>query len=120
MLLEHGANVHAEDNEGRTPLHSEGYYEWVSDHSANMIPMLLEHGADVGAEDDEGRTPLHIAVHRRSVEVVRVLLEHGANVGAEDDEGRTPFQINQAPKVYWKEHDVIAKLLLEHGPNVVL
>ena len=120
VLLEHGANVHAEDNEGRTPLHSEEYYEWVPENSAYMIRMLLEHGADVGAEDDEGRTPLHIAVHRGSVEVVRVLLEHGANVGAEDDEGRTPFQINQAPKVYWKEHDAITKLLLEHGPNVVL
>jgi ankyrin repeat protein len=58
VLLEHGANVGAEDKEGRTPLHAaaEG-----GNGTAEVVSVLLEHGANVGAKDNKGRTPFQIA-----------------------------------------------------------
>jgi ankyrin repeat protein len=104
VLLEHGANVGVEDNEGATPLHagSDGPEEesFVTNYEKpEVVRMLLKHGANVGAKDNQGRTPLHVAAQRRRVEVVRALLEHGADVGAEDNEGKTP--LHAAQKLGW-------------------
>ena len=108
MLLEHGANVGAEDGKGKTPLH------FVPDFgSTEIVRVLLEHGANVGAEDNEGRTPLHVAARHGSIEVLRVLLEHGANVGAEDNLGRTP--LHEAAQHGSIE---VVRMLFEHGADV--
>ena len=122
VLLEHGANAGAEDNEGRTPLHTAAAYGIVEG-----VHVLLEYGANVGAEDNKGRTPLHDAVDYEwiegpgsaedsasgKVEVVRVLLDHGANAGAQDNEGKTPLHVAEK---YAKVE--VVRLLLEHGANV--
>ncbi|KAF8474426.1 hypothetical protein DFH94DRAFT_129537 [Russula ochroleuca] len=125
VLLEHGANVGAEDNKGRTPLHEaadyrriEGNYGRVEGYvsgKVELVRVLLEHGANVGAEDSEGRTSLHVAAEHAKVEVVRLLLEHGANVGAQDNEGRTPLH-----KAVAREYGMVEviRVLLEHGANV--
>src|SRR5579863_2950813 len=75
ILLEHGANVSAQETTGSTPLHfaSRGGY-------AELACILLEHGADVKAHDNLGSTPLHFASSEGHTELVRILLEHGANV----------------------------------------
>ena len=86
VLLEHGANVGAEDNKGRTPLHDAAEYRIIKN---------LEKVEDYASG---------------KVEVVRVLLEHGANVGAKDNEGETAFQMASAVG-----YDEMMKLLLEHG-----
>lgn len=77
-LLEHGANVHATDNDGCTALHLAG---------PKIVNLLLDHGADVNTKNDYGRTPLEeMAKHidqdydykkelRRSAEI---LIKHGA------------------------------------------
>jgi ankyrin repeat protein len=54
VLLEHGANVGAVDNEGRTPLHAA-----AEGGKVKVVRVLLEHGANVDAVDNEGRTSLH-------------------------------------------------------------
>jgi len=85
VLLEHGANVSAEDKEARAPLHGA-----TNDGSVELVRMLFAHGADVNTRTKDSSTPLHITAGNGSVEVVRVLCEHGANVGAEEnDDGRT-------------------------------
>ena len=108
VLLEHVANVDAQDNQGRTPLH-----QAVGYGKAEVVRVLLEHGASIGAQDNQGRTPLHQAAGDLNVGVIRVLLEHGANVGAQDNQGRTPLR--QAA-VGWNV-EVIC-VLLEHGADV--
>ena len=107
VLLEHGANAAAEDDQGRTPLNRAAAWG-----SVDVARVLLEHGANIAAEDNKGRTPLHVASDSYSskVEVVRVLLEHGANLAAEDNQGRTPFQIASA-----NGYNNIINLLLDHG-----
>jgi len=91
VLIQHGADVTAQDNTRSTPLHLAS-----SKGSGKTVRLLLRHGADVNAQDGRHSTPLHLAASSRSAlkgNVVHLLLSHGANVDAKDDRGQTPFQI---------------------------
>ena len=112
VLLEHKADIEAQDDSGETPLHylsrDMGGGRQISQlHKVSRL--LLEHGADINARDDDLSTPLHIAAEYGKFEVVRVLLEHGASVDAIDNRGETPFQLASS-----KGHLGIIKLLSEH------
>ena len=56
VLLEHGANVDAEDEEGWTPLHGA-----AGSRSVELVCMLLEHGADRTLRTDDGRLAADLA-----------------------------------------------------------
>ncbi|KAF8535973.1 ankyrin repeat-containing domain protein [Trichophaea hybrida] len=90
VLLDNGADVHATDVSGCTPLHPSAHgYSFQSD---DITRVLFEHGADVNAKDLDGRTPLHGAIKKFRA----VLLKYGADVqdldnleGEEDEENKS-------------------------------
>ena len=85
--LDDGANVHARDETGATPLHT------AAGHSqeAAVVRALLSAGARLGARDETGATPLHTATATgTNAAVVEALLEAGADTAARDETGRTP------------------------------
>ena len=55
-LLEHNANIHSRNSQGKTPLH----YSSILGHTA-ITRVLLQHGADINAQSDSGDTALHFA-----------------------------------------------------------
>ena len=86
-LLDNDANVGAEDEEGRSPLH-----QATSSGSTELVrTLLLEHGADINARTKDSSTLLLVATKHWNIEVMPALLEHGAYVGMENKEGRTPL-----------------------------
>ncbi|KAK3262073.1 hypothetical protein CYMTET_29052, partial [Cymbomonas tetramitiformis] len=105
-LLEKGAEVDAEDGEGRSALTMA-----LAGGKEAAARALLEAGAGVNA--GTGRRPLHAAAEKGMVKVLSVLLEKGAEVDAEDGEGRTALALALAGG-----KEAAARALLEAGAGV--
>jgi ankyrin repeat protein len=58
-LIAYGANLHARDINGWTPLHYAAYMG-----HADIVEQLLLYGANPGATDSQGRTPLHVTASK--------------------------------------------------------
>ncbi|KAF5655292.1 ankyrin protein [Fusarium sp. NRRL 25303] len=88
LLLKRKADVEAQDNRGKTPLHLTAQKEG----SEAIIKALLSYGADIEARDDNDRTPLHLAAQKEgSQAIIEALLSYRADIEARDDNGRTPL-----------------------------
>jgi ankyrin repeat protein len=91
-LIEAGANVHAQDNEGRTPLHAAVMCE---SHLTNpqVIGALLGAGADAGAKDGSGKDAFYYFLRTDGVDMEHYrndtlveLFEGGGDACAFDEE----------------------------------
>jgi ankyrin repeat protein len=58
-LIEGGANVNTQDQQGRTALHGAVRKGWTE-----VIQLLVDHGADIDLGDNNGLTPLDYALGR--------------------------------------------------------
>lgn len=134
LLINGGANVHAQDYLGLTPfvwafsqgradvvrlLIGEGVdfrFDYDALHDAarkdhvGIARLLVERGADVNAKNDTGQTPLHVFVSH--IGMVQLLVERGADVNARDDKGWTP--LHEATS---KGYALIAPFLVERGAD---
>ncbi|MDX1980213.1 MAG: ankyrin repeat domain-containing protein [Bryobacteraceae bacterium] len=141
LLLERGASINAQANDGRTAL----YLAASQRHSEDVVTLLLERGADPNLATTNGRTPLMAAsgagavnlmrqliekadIHAvsgtgsvalmdaassRSFEAVRMLVDKGANVNARTKRNQTALAM---AAMYGSEETV--KLLLDRGAEV--
>lgn len=77
-LLESGADVHIEDHDGSTALHTACNYGMLS-----TVKELIHAGSDIHKTDSAGRTPLHIAQaipHTNRQKIISLLIMSGASV----------------------------------------
>lgn len=86
-LVEQGADLHATDTWGNTPLHNR------SRSLFGNIKSLLELGADVAHGGSSVGTPLHAAADSHNVENTALLLAHGAGPGVLNHDGLTPLEL---------------------------
>ena len=61
MLLEHGVNARAEDEDGTTPLH-----RVAQNGSVEPVCLPLEHGADPNAQRNDGSILLHLVAEHQN------------------------------------------------------
>ncbi len=107
-LLEQGADVKYEDDNGWTALMRAAH----KGHT-NIVRMLIEHDADVNYADDYGNSVLTLATRYGHINIVRILIEAGANLNYADYQSETPL-IMAAKSGYTN----IIKLLIEHGAYI--
>ena len=117
LLLELGADVHAQDNDLSTPLYRASCWGCFK-----IAQLLLEHGANINERNKEGRTPLHGVVVLLNdnmpddyFDIMPLLLTHGADVDALDNGRDSPLHFSS-----YRGHVKAARILLEHGANVHL
>jgi len=84
-LLEHGANINAQDANKRTILHL------IRNHTIETVDYLIKSGADLHAVDCETQTPLHLVSERCYFAMVKYFVESGAVLNALDYTDRTPL-----------------------------
>jgi ankyrin repeat protein len=92
-LLARGADVHARNRRGATPLHYAADARSAAAAQALTIAALVEAGADVHARDKSGTAPLHRAVRTRGVSAVKALLDGGADPGLPNGGGSLPLDL---------------------------
>ncbi|MCY4173388.1 MAG: ankyrin repeat domain-containing protein [Cyanobacteria bacterium MAG CAR3_bin_5] len=108
LLLQHGADINAEDRSENSPLHLAIY----AGHG-DLARLLIEAGADVQARNHAGNTPVQMAAFAGLPEVIKLLVDAGSPVNLQDQVGDTPL------------HDAVlqgqaeaARVLLEAGADV--
>ncbi|CEL11610.1 hypothetical protein ASPCAL14711 [Aspergillus calidoustus] len=119
-LLLHGAegDIHARDDEGRTPFHYAAKYGHVA-----AMRILAENGADINAVDEEGNTALHLMMMNGKpapddwcVPALKTMFELGVDTEVQLlEDGKTALHIavlNQRDPVF------IETLLAEGGMDL--
>jgi ankyrin repeat protein len=72
LLIRHGADVNAKQQQGVTPLLSAAHHGQTT-----LAKLLIDHGADVNAETGKGQTPLAMATEKNFQETAQLIREHG-------------------------------------------
>jgi len=105
-LIEAGAAVESEDNEGGKPLHNACF----NGHQ-DAVSLLLANGANPGSTDASSSTPLHFAAENGHTDCMRILVEYKVPIDARDEDGMTPLHqgVNYADTI---------QLLLSHDADV--
>lgn len=89
ILLTHGADVNAKDQQGYSPLHHA-----VKEGNMSIVQLLFLFGAQASPKDEQGSTPLHLAAFYSHQRIAEFLLFKGAEVEVSNmHDLRTPLHV---------------------------
>ncbi len=116
LLLNAGADIHAQDKNGASPLHRA-----VRTRCATAVACLLDAGGDATVENKSGSTPFHLAVQNtgrggsggekaRSAqrEIIRTFLQRGVSPALRDRNGKSVLE--------WVTSDAIREMIQGNAP----
>jgi regulator of RNase E activity RraB len=120
LLIDHGANVNYQNNDGITPLlNILNVPQLASDlipDQLETIKLLLENGAKINEKDpNDGSTPLLKAIKFRNQPAVDLLLLYHPDINIQDKDRYTPLM----HAVINKDLPLVNKLLL-YNPDITL
>ena len=120
LLVEAGADLHAQDKNGATPLHRA-----VRTRCAAAVKFLLSAGSDATLKNKPGSTPFHLAVQNTGRggsgaekakaaqrEIIQAFLERGVSPKLKDANGKSVFD--------WARSEWIRQALARGTPQANL
>lgn len=102
-LLEHGADVDAQDTYNMTPL-----INAVFNGNLPLVQLLLQNNAHVNLVDEGNVSALIVAACKGYADIVQMLLNAGADTTILDDDGFDALHYAQENK-----HEIVVKMLTE-------
>ncbi len=109
LLIARGADVNAQDEFGKTPLHGA-----AECGNQDIVEFLLDCGADVNSLDLSKSSPLFEAARLHNPQAAKSLLARGASVNLTDTSGWTPLL-----RVFQQSgNDEIVRVLVTYGADV--
>lgn len=120
LLLRHGAELEAENQEGQTPLNAacaQPHQPQDMDRYYQVCQLLVESGASISAADKDRQHPLHLACKNSNARVVELLLARGANVNVMNYSGSMALHNVLQTAPYKLEHrpELVVQALLNYG-----
>jgi len=104
-LISKGADVHAKNRMGWTPLHTA-----VRNQKKTIAEFLIDKGADINGKDSSGQTPLHFAVDTGQRDMAELLIAKGADINAVSGRGENALSLAKK-----RGRTEIVDFLLKHG-----
>ena len=88
MLIDAGADVNIQDENGLTPLH------WCARFDRpEILGVLIDAGADLNIQDNFGKTALHWCADKYRPEIAWMLLDAGADKTIPNNDGELPYEL---------------------------
>ncbi|XP_059176234.1 serine/threonine-protein phosphatase 6 regulatory ankyrin repeat subunit B-like [Physella acuta] len=104
VLLKGGANVHAVDEDDRTPLHIASIFG-----DLDIVKSLIKAGSNINAVDKFGNTPLFFSLLYNHRELAKYLIKSGADVNLMSESQRSPLYV----AVFYKNTELV-RMLIKH------
>lgn len=82
-MIEKGANVNVQNNEGNSLIFESLYAEGTE--------LLLKAGASTKIVNNKGQSALHLAAQRNDLEISILLLKYGADLELKDKDNKKPL-----------------------------
>lgn len=123
-LISAGANIHAVNRNGNTPLHLALLSSDMGSQRMAVIQELYEAGANIHARNNRGQTPLHIAAQKEIVSALIFLINKGADINSLDNDRKTPYDLTwgftaslllSRPKIGNPVKNLLASIIGMHG-----
>lgn len=113
LLVDHGADITAVDDLGRTVLHEAAHFGQV-----DVAQFCLGAGISAQSKDNIGRTPLYDTTYplprakaENLVQIAEMLFAQGANANERDNYGITPLH----EAAHWQRTELIPLLLAQNA-----
>lgn len=121
FLIKKGANINAQNDEGKTALMYSCCTETEHKSFTDYTKILINSGADINIKDNEERTALMYAAYSHSSTSVDLLIKNKADINAMDIYGSTPLMyacFNSNKDSFGTLNPDVVKLLIKYGSDV--
>lgn len=119
-FVDRGANILAQDDDGKTILHHVWKQSGTTDVFEAMMPIISSFPSLIQQHDHTGNTPMHYALRHGGLRKhLEFFIENGADPIEPDSEGNTALHHSARKREFLKDKSFFEQFFKEHGADSV-